>query len=164
MSFRVGIGQDAHVLVEGRRLVLGGLEIDHDRGLRGHSDADVLTHAVIDALLGAAALGTIGEHFPDTDPRYKGVSSLDLLSEVGSMLAAGGWRIGNIDSVITAQAPRLRDHLPGMADALAARLDLAPGVVSVKATSPEGVGALGRAEAIAASAVALLESAPKDTE
>jgi 2-C-methyl-D-erythritol 2,4-cyclodiphosphate synthase len=155
---RVGIGQDAHVLVEGRTLVLGGVELAHDRGLKGHSDADVLTHAVIDALLGAAALGTIGEHFPDTDPRFAGVSSLDLLDEVGSMLAARGWRIGNVDSVITAQTPRLRDHLPVMAATLAARLGVDAGAVSVKATSPEGVGALGRAEAIAASAVALLES------
>lgn len=159
---RVGIGQDAHVLVEGRPLVIGGLVLEHPRGLKGHSDADVLTHAVVDALLGAAALGTIGEHFPDTDPRYAGVSSLDLLGEVGSMLAAGGWRIGNIDSVITAQAPRLRDHLPGMAEALARRLGIDAGLVSVKATSPEGVGALGRGESIAASAVALLESTPTE--
>jgi 2-C-methyl-D-erythritol 2,4-cyclodiphosphate synthase len=155
---RIGIGQDAHVLVEGRPLVLGGVVIDHPRGLKGHSDADVLTHAVVDALLGAAALGTIGEHFPDTDPRYAGVSSLELLDATAVMLTDRGWRIVNIDSVITCQAPRLRDHLAVMASTLAGRLDLDAGCVSVKATSPEGVGALGREESIAASAVALLEA------
>jgi 2-C-methyl-D-erythritol 2,4-cyclodiphosphate synthase len=155
---RVGIGQDAHVLVEGRPLVIGGVTLDHTRGLKGHSDADVLTHAVIDALLGAAALGTIGEHFPDTDPRYAGVSSLHLLAEVGRMLAARRWRVGNVDSVVTAQAPRLKDHLPAMAATLATTLGVDAGLISVKATSPEGVGALGRGESIAASAVALLES------
>jgi 2-C-methyl-D-erythritol 2,4-cyclodiphosphate synthase len=154
---RVGIGQDAHVLVEGRPLVLGGVVIDHPRGLKGHSDADVLAHAVIDALLGALAMGTIGEHFPDTDPRYAGVSSLELLEATSGMLAGSGWRVVNIDSVITCQLPRLRDHLPAMARTLAVRLAIETGCVSVKATSPEGVGALGRAEAIAASAVALLE-------
>jgi 2-C-methyl-D-erythritol 2,4-cyclodiphosphate synthase len=160
---RVGIGQDVHVLTDGRPLVLGGIAIDHPRGLMGHSDADVLTHAVIDALLGAAALGTIGEHFPDTDPRYKGVSSLELLAEAGAMVGAAGWQVVNVDSVITAQAPRLRDHLPAMAGALAGRLGVERGRISVKATSPEGAGSLGRAEAIAASAVALLERTPTPT-
>jgi 2-C-methyl-D-erythritol 2,4-cyclodiphosphate synthase len=156
MRIRVGLGQDAHTLEEGRPLVLGGVGIDHARGLRGHSDADVLTHAVIDALLGAAALGTIGEHFPDTDERYRGVSSLDLLDTTGGLVREAGWRIGNIDGVITAQAPRLRDHLRPMARLLAGRLGVSEDTVSVKATSPEGVGALGRGESIAASAVALL--------
>jgi 2-C-methyl-D-erythritol 2,4-cyclodiphosphate synthase len=155
---RIGIGQDAHVLIEGRRLVLGGVEIDHPRGLKGHSDADVLTHAVVDALLGALALGTIGEHFPDTDPRYAGVSSLELLDATVGMLRERGWRVVNIDSVITCQAPRLRDHLPAMARTLATHLAVEAGQISVKATSPEGVGSLGRAEAIAASAVVLLEA------
>jgi 2-C-methyl-D-erythritol 2,4-cyclodiphosphate synthase len=154
---RVGLGQDAHVLEDHRPLVLGGVAIEHERGLRGHSDADVLTHAVIDALLGAAALGTIGEHFPDSDERYRGVSSLTLLEATAGMLAAAGWRVVNVDSVITAQAPRLKEHLAPMARAIAARLGVEEGAVSVKATSPEGVGALGRGESIAASAVALVD-------
>lgn len=154
---RVGLGQDAHVLEDRRPLVLGGVAIEHERGLRGHSDADVLTHAVIDALLGAAALGTIGEHFPDSDERYRGVSSLTLLESTAGMIAAAGWRVVNVDSVITAQAPRLRDHLAHMARAIAERLGVETGAVSVKATSPEGVGALGRGESIAASAVALVD-------
>ena len=154
---RVGLGQDQHVLEAGRRLVLGGVELDHPRGLRGHSDADVLTHAVIDALLGAAALGTIGEHFPDTDERYRGTSSLTLLAATAALVQEGGWRVGNVDSVIVAQQPRLAAHLGTMASRLAEVLGVEHGQVSVKATSPEGVGVLGREEAIAASAVALLE-------
>ena len=157
---RIGIGCDLHALVEGRPLVLGGVEIPYGRGLRGHSDADVLTHAVIDALLGAAALGTIGEHFPDSDPRFAGVSSLVLLDEAWAMVRAAGYRIVNVDSVITAQEPRLQPHLRAMAGALARRLGLEDGQVAVKATSPEGLGALGRAEGIAAQAVALLEPPP----
>src|SRR2546426_11790239 len=154
---RVGIGYDLHALVEGRPLVLGGVEVPHPRGLRGHSDADVLTHAVIDALLGAAALGTIGEHFPDTDPRWEGVSSLDLLDEVMLAIEGAGWRVGNVDAVITAEAPRLHPHLGENARTLAPHLKVTPERVGVKATSPEGVGALGRGEGIAAQAVALLE-------
>lgn len=156
MRIRVGLGQDAHTLVEGRPLVIGGVAIEHATGLRGHSDADVLTHAVIDALLGAASLGTIGEHFPDTDERYRGVSSLELLDATRDKIRGAGWRVGNIDSVITAQAPRMRDHLRPMGRTLARRLGVDDDCVSVKATSPEGVGALGRGESIAASAVALL--------
>ncbi|HEX4215525.1 MAG TPA: 2-C-methyl-D-erythritol 2,4-cyclodiphosphate synthase [Candidatus Dormibacteraeota bacterium] len=156
MRIRVGLGQDAHTLVEGRPLIIGGIGIEHARGLRGHSDADVLTHAVIDALLGAANLGTIGEHFPDTDDRYRGVSSLELLDATRDMIDEAGWRVGNIDGVITAQAPRMRDHLRPMARTLAQRLGVSDDSVSVKATSPEGVGALGRGESIAASVVALL--------
>jgi 2-C-methyl-D-erythritol 2,4-cyclodiphosphate synthase len=154
---RVGLGQDQHVLEAGRRLVLGGVELDHPRGLRGHSDADVLTHAVIDALLGAAALGTIGEHFPDTDERYRGTSSLTLLAATAALVQERGWQVGNVDSVIVAQQPRLAAHLGTMASRLAEVLGVEHGQVSVKATSPEGVGVLGREEAIAASAVALLE-------
>lgn len=154
---RVGLGQDQHALVAGRPLVLGGVELDHARGLQGHSDADVLTHAVIDALLGAAALGTIGEHFPDTDERYRGVSSLTLLAATAAMLRDRGWQVGNVDAVIVAQRPRLAGHLPAMASRLAQVLVVDEDRVSVKATSPEGIGALGRGEAIGASAVALLE-------
>jgi 2-C-methyl-D-erythritol 2,4-cyclodiphosphate synthase len=155
---RVGIGYDLHVFVAGRPLVLGGVEVPYPRGLRGHSDADVLTHAVIDALLGAAALGTIGEHFPDTDPRFAGVSSLVLLDETVRLVAEAGWRVVNVDSVITAQEPRLRPHLGTMAQALAGRLGIDASRVGVKATSPEGLGAMGRREGIAAQAVALLET------
>jgi len=155
---RVGIGYDLHALVEGRALVLGGVEVPYGRGLRGHSDADVLTHAVIDALLGAAALGTIGEHFPDTDARFAGVSSLVLLDETLRLVEAAGQRVVNVDSVITAQEPRLQPHLGTMARTLAGRLRLEASCVAVKATSPEGLGALGRGEGIAAQAVVLLEA------
>ncbi len=155
---RVGIGHDLHALVEGRPLVLGGVEVPYGRGLRGHSDADVLTHAVIDALLGAAALGTIGEHFPDTDQRFAGVSSLVLLDETMRLVSAAGYRVVNVDSVITAQEPRLVAHLGTMARTLAVRLGVEPSCVGVKATSPEGLGAMGRREGIAAQAVALLEA------
>jgi 2-C-methyl-D-erythritol 2,4-cyclodiphosphate synthase len=155
---RVGIGYDLHGFVAGRPLVLGGVEVPYPRGLRGHSDADVLTHAVIDALLGAAALGTIGEHFPDTDPRFAGVSSLVLLDETLRLVAEAGWRVVNVDSVITAQEPRLERHLGTMAQTLAGRLGIDASRVGVKATSPEGLGAMGRREGIAAQAVALLET------
>lgn len=154
---RIGIGYDLHALVEGRALVLGGVEVPYARGLQGHSDADVLTHAVIDAMLGAAALGTIGEHFPDSNPRFAAVSSLVLLDETRRMVERSGYRLVNVDSVIVAQEPRLQPHLPAMARTLAARLGLAGGCVGVKATSPEGLGALGRTEGIAAQAVVLLE-------
>jgi 2-C-methyl-D-erythritol 2,4-cyclodiphosphate synthase len=154
---RVGIGYDLHALVEGRTLILGGVEVPYERGLRGHSDADVLTHAVIDALLGAAALGTIGEHFPDTDPRFAGVSSLVLLDETMALVAAAGYRVVNVDSVVTAQEPRLQAHLGTMARTLAERMGVAASCVGVKATSPERLGAMGRREGIAAQAVALLE-------
>ena len=154
---RIGIGYDQHAFVEGRALVLGGVQIPHPRGLRGHSDADVLTHAVIDALMGATALGTIGEHFPDSDPRFAGVSSLVLLDETMRLVGEAGYRVVNVDSVITAQEPRLQPHLGKMARTLAGRLGVASSSVGVKATSPEALGALGRREGIAAQAVALLE-------
>lgn len=159
MSIRVGIGYDLHALGEGRRLVLGGVEVPQARGLEGHSDADVLTHAVIDALLGAAARGTIGEHFPEVDPRWKDASSLLLLDETVRLLAAAGWRVVNVDAVVTAQAPRLQPHLRVMAATLAGHLRVEPERVGVKATSPEGLGALGRLEGVAAHAVVLIEQA-----
>ena len=155
---RVGIGYDLHSFVEGRPLVLGGVDVPHTRGLRGHSDADVLTHAVIDALLGAAALGTIGEHFPDSDPRFAGVSSLVLLDETMRLVRDAGYRVVNVDSVITAQEPRLQPYLGTMARTLGERMGVASSCVGVKATSPEALGALGRREGIAAQAVALLET------
>lgn len=154
---RIGIGYDLHALVEGRPLVLGGVEVPHTRGLHGHSDADVLTHAVIDAMLGAAALGTIGEHFPDRDPRYAGVSSLALLEAARQIVERSGYRLVNVDTVVVAEEPRLQPHLRDMACTLAARLGVDVSRVGVKATSPEGLGALGRAEGIAAQAVVLLE-------
>jgi 2-C-methyl-D-erythritol 2,4-cyclodiphosphate synthase len=155
---RIGIGYDVHALAAGRPLVLGGVRVPHDRGLVGHSDADVLTHALVDALLGAAALGTIGEHFPDSDPRFSGVSSLELLAESARMVERAGWRVVNVDTVVSVQEPRLQPYLRSMAEALAGRLELDPACVGVKATSPEGLGALGRREGISAQAVALLES------
>jgi 2-C-methyl-D-erythritol 2,4-cyclodiphosphate synthase len=154
---RVGIGYDAHRLAAGRPLVLGGVTIPHEQGLAGHSDADVLIHAIIDALLGAAALGTIGEHFPDTDPQYEGVSSLELLSMTAALVEDHGRVIVNVDSVVIAQEPRLQPHLAEMARGIAETLGLDQDLVGVKATSPEGLGALGRREGIAAQAVALLE-------
>ena len=154
---RVGIGYDSHRLVSGRPLVLGGVVVPHEQGLDGHSDADVLVHAIIDALLGAAALGTIGEHFPDTDPAYRGVSSLELLSMTAALVSGGGLKIVNVDSVVIAQRPKLQPQLAEMASRIAHTLGLDQDRVGVKATSPEGLGALGRMEGIAAQAVVLLE-------
>ena len=154
---RVGIGYDAHRLEDGRPLIVGGVSIDHPQGLAGHSDADVLVHAIIDALLGAAALGTIGEHFPDDDPKYEGISSLELLSMTAALVEDHGRTIVNVDSVVIAEAPRLQPHLSRMARAIAETLGLDQDLVGVKATSPEGLGALGRQEGIAAQAVVLLE-------
>lgn len=154
---RIGIGYDIHALAAGRSLVLGGVRVPHDRGLVGHSDADVLTHALVDALLGAAALGTIGEHFPDSDQRFQGVSSLKLLAESARMVERAGWRVVNVDTVVLAQEPRLQPYLRSMAEALAGPLEVDPGCVGVKASSPEGLGVLGRREGISAHAVALLE-------
>jgi 2-C-methyl-D-erythritol 2,4-cyclodiphosphate synthase len=154
---RVGIGYDAHRLVEGRPLVVGGVTIEHPKGLEGHSDADVLVHAIIDALLGAAALGTIGEHFPAGDPNYAGISSLELLAMTAALVEDHGRTIVNVDSVVIAERPRLQPHLARMAGAIAETLGLDQDLVGVKATSPEGLGALGREEGIAAQAVVLLE-------
>jgi 2-C-methyl-D-erythritol 2,4-cyclodiphosphate synthase len=146
-----------HRLVPGRPLVLGGVRIEHETGLDGNSDADVLTHAVIDAILGAAALGTIGEHFPESDQRYQGVASLDLLAATLTKVTAAGRRVVNVDSVVIAEAPRLQGHLATMARNLARTLGIDEHLVAVKATSPEGVGTLGRGEAMAAQAVVLIE-------
>jgi 2-C-methyl-D-erythritol 2,4-cyclodiphosphate synthase len=155
---RVGIGYDAHRLRAGRELIIGGVRIDHPLGLDGHSDADVLTHAVIDAVLGAAGLGDIGQHFPSSDPRYKGASSQDLLVTAVRAVKEAGYRIVNLDSTVIAEEPKLQDHLGAMREQLAKGLDVDLAAVSVKATSPEGLGALGRKAGIAAQAVALIEA------
>jgi 2-C-methyl-D-erythritol 2,4-cyclodiphosphate synthase len=152
---RVGIGWDVHPLTAGRDLVIGGVRIEHPTGLDGHSDADVLTHAVIDALLGAAGLGDIGKLFPASDPTFKGASSLDLLSTAVEAVRAAGYRVVNVDCTVVAEEPRLQLHLSTMTSNLAKRLGGAQ--VNVKATSPEGLGALGNQEGIAAQAIALIE-------
>ena len=154
---RVGIGYDVHPLESGRPLVIGGVPIPFERGLGGHSDADVLTHAVIDALLGACALGTIGEHFPPGDERYRGISSLELLARTAGLVGDAGYSVVNVDSVVVAEQPRLLPHLATMAANLAMVLGIDRGSVAVKATSPEGLGSLGRVEGIAAQAVVLVE-------
>ncbi len=154
---RIGTGYDLHPLREGRKLILGGVHIEHAKGLDGHSDADVLTHAVIDAIIGAAGLGDIGAHFPPDDARYKGVSSLSLLAEAARVVGNSGYRVVNVDSTVIAQSPRLQQHLAEMARNLAHSLGLEQGAVSVKATSPEGIGSLGAGEGIAAQAVALVD-------
>ncbi len=154
---RVGQGYDVHTLVEGRTLILGGVEIPHETGLLGHSDADVLTHAVMDALLGAAALGDIGRHFPDTDPRYKDISSLALLKEVRGLLEKSHFSVGNIDATIVAQRPKMAPYIDAMAKNLADTLGIAPSQVNVKATTEEHLGFTGREEGMAAYAVCTLE-------
>jgi 2-C-methyl-D-erythritol 2,4-cyclodiphosphate synthase len=155
---RVGFGYDVHPLRPGRDLVIGGVHIDNPLGLDGHSDADVLTHAVIDSLLGAAALGDIGQHFPASDPGYQGASSQDLLAMVVRTVRQAGYRVVNVDSTVVAEEPRLQPHIEAMRKQLAKTLGIGFGEVSVKATSPEGLGALGREEGIAAHAVALIEA------
>ncbi|MCR4763198.1 MAG: 2-C-methyl-D-erythritol 2,4-cyclodiphosphate synthase [Lachnospiraceae bacterium] len=155
---RIGTGYDVHRLAEGRRLILGGVEIEHDRGLDGHSDADVLVHAVMDALLGAAALGDIGLHFPDTDEAYRGVSSIALLTRVGELLNDHGWFVENIDATVIAQRPKLRPYIDRMRENIAEALDLDVTQVSVKATTEEGLGFTGSCEGIAAQAVCLIAS------
>lgn len=154
---RIGIGYDVHRLESGRQLILGGVEIPHSTGLLGHSDADVLAHAVGDALLGAAALGDLGHHFPDSDERYKDADSLELLAEIGQLLQQAGYRVINIDSTIAAQAPRLAPYIENMRTNIAAALHLQAGQVSVKATTTEGLGFAGRQEGISAQAVVLIE-------
>ena len=153
---RIGHGYDAHRLVPGRALILGGVEIPYERGLLGHSDADVLTHAVMDALLGAATLGDIGQRFPDADPRYAGASSIALLREVCALLDGKGYAIENIDSTVLAQRPKLQSHIPAMRQRLAQACGLDPGQVSVKATTEEGMGFTGAGEGIAAHAAVLV--------
>ena len=154
---RIGQGSDIHALVEGRKLIVGGVDIPHERGLLGHSDADVLLHAVIDALLGAAALGDIGRHFPDTDERYRGVDSRVLLRATRELLAQSGWRVVNIDSTISAQRPKMAPHIPAMIANIAADLQIPEGAVSVKAKTGERLGFVGREEGISTQAVALIE-------
>ena len=154
---RVGQGYDVHRLVEGRRLILGGVEIPWEKGLLGHSDADVLTHALMDALLGAAALGDIGHLFPDKDPAYEGADSVELLRQVMRVLDEHGWRLGNADITVVAQRPKLAPHIPAMREKLAAAMDLTVDCVSVKATTEEGLGFSGEGLGIAAHAVALIE-------
>ena len=154
---RVGQGSDIHALAVGRKLIIGGVEIPHERGLLGHSDADVLLHAIIDALLGAAALGDIGRHFPDTDERYRGVDSRVLLRATRELLAQSGWRVVNIDSTISAQRPKMAPHIPAMIANIAADLQIPEGAVSVKAKTGERLGFVGREEGISTQAVALIE-------
>ena len=154
---RVGMGYDVHKLTEGRDLILGGVTIPWEKGLLGHSDADVLIHAVMDALLGAAALGDIGKHFPDTDPAYKGISSLKLLEHVMCLLKRNGFSVGNVDAVIIAHKPKMAPHIPQMRKNLAEAMGIPEGRVNVKATTEEGLGFTGRGEGIASQAVCLLE-------
>ena len=156
MKIRVGFGYDVHQLTEGRDLWLGGIKIDHRLGLLGHSDADVLLHAICDALLGAAALGDIGKHFPDTDPAYKGINSLKLLAHVGTLLKEHGYSVGNIDSTVVAQRPKMAPHIHQMRQNIADTLGISVDQVSVKATTTERLGFEGREEGISAQAVALL--------
>lgn len=156
MTMRIGHGYDVHRLVEGRKLILGGVEVPHTLGLLGHSDADVLTHAVMDALLGAAALGDIGRHFPDTDPAYAGADSLKLLDHVVELLEEKGYQVGNVDATILAQKPKLAPYIEKMRGNLAARMKVEPDQVNVKATTEEKLGFTGAEEGIAAHAVALL--------
>ena len=156
MTMRIGHGYDVHRLVEGRKLILGGVEVPHTLGLLGHSDADVLTHAVMDALLGAAALGDIGRHFPDTDPAYAGADSLKLLDHVVELLEKKGYQVGNVDATILAQKPKLAPYIEKMRDNLAARMKVEPDQVNVKATTEEKLGFTGAEEGVAAHAVALL--------
>lgn len=156
---RVGIGYDVHPLAPGRRLVLGGLTVPYELGLAGHSDADALTHALMDAILGACGLPDIGTLFPSSDPKYEGADSLDLLDEVLRRARRAGWQVAQVDCVVVAQKPRLAEYLPRMRQTLATRLGLPAEAVGLKATTPEGLGALGRGEGIAALAVALVEPA-----
>ncbi len=153
---RIGIGYDIHRLTEGRPLILGGVRVEHERGLHGHSDADVLVHAIIDALLGAAALGDIGQHFPDTDPEWKGADSMQLLAHVGTLVSGEGYRVGNVDAVVVLQRPKLRPHIDAMRANIADVLAVEIGQVSVKATTGETMGFVGREEGAAAHAVCLL--------
>ena len=154
---RVGQGFDVHAFIGGRKLVIGGVEIPHEKGLEGHSDADVLLHAICDALLGAAGLGDIGQHFPDHDPKYAGIDSRRLLKDVAKKIKTLNFRVINVDATILAQAPRMAPHIPRMIGNIAADLELAPAAINVKATTTERLGFLGRGDGIAALAVALID-------
>ncbi len=155
-EYRIGHGFDVHAFAENRKLIIGGVQIAHDRGLLGHSDADVLLHAICDALLGAAGLGDIGRHFPDNDPAYAGIDSRTLLRNVASQLEALGWRVGNVDATIIAQAPKMAPHIAAMTTNIAADLSVAAMRVNVKATTTEHLGFTGRGEGIAAEAVCVI--------
>ena len=155
---RVGLGYDVHKLVEDRELIIGGVKIPYEKGLLGHSDADVLLHAIMDALLGAAALGDIGKHFPDTDPKYKGISSLELLAHVGKLLDEHMYLIENIDATIIAQRPKMAPHIASMRDNIARVLEIEVDQVNVKATTEEGLGFTGSGEGISSQAIALLQT------
>ncbi|RST56712.1 2-C-methyl-D-erythritol 2,4-cyclodiphosphate synthase [Variovorax sp. MHTC-1] len=155
-NIRVGEGWDVHQLVAGRKLILGGVEVPHSTGLLGHSDADVLLHAITDALLGAAGLGDIGRHFPDADPQFRGADSAALLAEAARRVRAAGWQIGNVDSTVIAQAPKLAPHIPAMCARIAAALEIAVDQVNVKAKTAEKLGPVGEGRAMEARAVALL--------
>jgi len=156
MNFRIGEGWDVHALVEGRKLILGGVEVPYHRGLLGHSDADVLLHALTDALLGAAALGDIGTHFPDTDAQFRGADSAVLLAEAARRVRAAGWQIGNLDSTIVAQAPKLMPHIPAMRQRIAEVLGLQLDQINIKAKTAEKMGPVGQGDAMEARAIALL--------
>ncbi len=158
-KLRIGIGYDVHPLVPGRRLVLGGLDIPFDKGLSGWSDADVLTHAIIDALLGAAALGDIGSHFPPGDPQYKDISSLSLLKRVVDEIAEHGWQVANVDTTVVAEKPRLGEFIDGMRQKLSQTLGIDIGQVSVKASTSAQLGFVGRGEGVAAMAIAMIQGA-----
>lgn len=156
MNFRIGEGWDTHALVEGRKLIIGGVEIAHDKGLLGHSDADVLLHAITDAILGAAGLGDIGRHFPDTAVEFKGADSFVLLQEAARRVRAQGWEFGNIDSTVIAQKPKLAPHIPAMQQRIALALGIAAEQVNVKAKTAENMGPVGELKAMEANAVALI--------
>jgi 2-C-methyl-D-erythritol 2,4-cyclodiphosphate synthase len=160
MTLRVGLGLDVHPFTAGRPLVLGGVRVPHAQGLAGHSDADVLAHAIGDALLGASAAGDLGTHFPSSDPAWAGASSLVMLERIADLLARDGWSVVNIDAVIVAQGPRLAPHIAAMRERLAACLRIDAGRIGVKATTTDRLGSIGRGEGIAAEAVALIEQAP----
>lgn len=157
---RIGHGYDVHRLVDGRKLIIGGVDVPYEKGLLGHSDADVLLHAICDALLGAAGLGDIGRHFPDTDPRFKGISSLKLLGEVNRLLEEKGFRVNNIDSTIVAERPKVAPHIPAMIANIAAAVNVDTHAVNVKATTTEGLGFAGKGEGMAAFAVCSIVRTP----
>ncbi len=157
MTFRVGTGTDVHRLVEGRELWLGGVRIEHSKGALGHSDADVVLHAICDALLGAAGLGDIGHHFPDTDVRWKGADSKVLLKQVVALLQEQGWSVGNVDSTLLLERPKIKPHIPAMRTVIAGLLGVQENAVSIKATTNEGMGYVGREEGVCAHAVALIQ-------
>lgn len=159
MKMRIGMGYDVHCLTEDRKLILGGVDIPYEKGLLGHSDADVLLHAIMDALLGAAALGDIGKHFPDTEPAYKGISSVELLKHVGGLLAEHGYRIGNIDATIIAQRPKMAPHIQAMRENTAKALNIDVDQINIKATTEEGLGFTGEGLGIASNAICMIEKA-----